>query len=164
VLLSPSAFQAEHRRVVPASFFAAMYRSEAFHLIRGALFVERFRARYARYSAEMDVLFGEQRDKVTREDFPNAARAVADGIESITSYPTRKILSQIKAPLLVLFGELDQIVPCDEAYELGRALPQAQVRILPGVGHLPMIEAQAEVIRRVRDFLRDGARVLQGNE
>lgn len=58
----------------------------------------------------------------------------------------------IRAPALVLWGEQDRIldVSCSDAFR--RLLPQATVKILRGIGHLPMLEAPALTARSLRRF------------
>lgn len=49
-------------------------------------------------------------------------------------------LSAIKAPTLILFGEHDQVVPPANADLLQEQIPDSQVVILPGAGHMFPIE------------------------
>ena len=41
---------------------------------------------------------------------------------------------------------------------VGARLPHARVRVLPGLGHLPMMEAPAATAQAYREFLRGGSR------
>jgi pimeloyl-ACP methyl ester carboxylesterase len=45
------------------------------------------------------------------------------------------------------------MVPVTNAQDYRRALPDATLTVLPGMGHLPMEEAPAEVVRVLRGFL-----------
>ena len=49
-------------------------------------------------------------------------------------------IGELKQPTLVLWGEKDRLFDVSGATPLQQRLPQAQVRVLPGVGHLPMME------------------------
>jgi pimeloyl-ACP methyl ester carboxylesterase len=63
------------------------------------------------------------------------------------------LLSQIKAPALVVHGAEDQIVPLDEARAMAEAIPGAQFVVIPQAGHLLNLE-QPEVYNQVLiDFL-----------
>jgi pimeloyl-ACP methyl ester carboxylesterase len=57
-------------------------------------------------------------------------------------------------PALMLWGTRDQAVKADSAKLLQRALPQARLVMLEGLGHLPNEEAPQEFNRIVGDFLR----------
>lgn len=66
-------------------------------------------------------------------------------------------ISEIEAPVLVLWGEEDRLVHASAARTFAERLPQAEVRVYPGVGHLPMVEVPDLVAEDVRRFLRSKA-------
>ena len=47
---------------------------------------------------------------------------------------------QVKAPTLVIHGELDRLIPVAAARELVRRVPGWELEVLNGVGHVPMME------------------------
>ncbi len=49
-------------------------------------------------------------------------------------------IGELKQPTLVLWGEKDRLFDVSGAATLHTRLPQARVQVLPGVGHLPMME------------------------
>ena len=53
----------------------------------------------------------------------------------------RAIIASIKAPVLIIHGDRDEICPPGAARYLKRALAGSQLIMLAGVGHAPMIEA-----------------------
>ncbi len=63
-------------------------------------------------------------------------------------------ISQITCPVLVLFGEHDRVVPPGNAQLLAVKLPNAQVKILPGVGHIFPIEDPQATVEALLEFLR----------
>ena len=56
-------------------------------------------------------------------------------------------------PTLVVHGESDALVPLVNGERLARAIPGARLRVLPGVGHLPMWEAPDALATAIEDFL-----------
>ena len=50
-------------------------------------------------------------------------------------------VAAVKAPTLVIHGSLDRLVPVAAARELGRRRPDWELKVLEGVGHVPMMEA-----------------------
>ncbi|MBD9393723.1 alpha/beta fold hydrolase [Acidovorax sp. ACV01] len=56
-------------------------------------------------------------------------------------------------PTLVLWGESDRVFDRSGLLPLQKLLPQAQAEALPGIGHLPMMEAPAETAQRYARFL-----------
>jgi len=59
----------------------------------------------------------------------------------------------LRAPTLALWGGADRVFDASGAPVLAGLLPQAQVEVLPGLGHLPMMEAPGEVAARYDRFL-----------
>jgi pimeloyl-ACP methyl ester carboxylesterase len=62
-------------------------------------------------------------------------------------------LAKIHAPTLLLWGEQDGMIPFANAQDYLRAMPQAKLVSLPGVGHLPQEEAPEKSLAVVREFL-----------
>jgi len=60
---------------------------------------------------------------------------------------------QVKAPVLVVHGELDRLIPLAAARELVRRAPGWKLEVLDGVGHVPMMETPELFIRIVSDWM-----------
>ena len=71
-----------------------------------------------------------------------------------TVHPRITEISRIANPTLVMWGEEDQLVPAGDAQKFAEALPDARVRVYPGVGHMPMEEAPERSAADLRAFLR----------
>jgi pimeloyl-ACP methyl ester carboxylesterase len=63
-------------------------------------------------------------------------------------------IAALAAPTLVLWGDADRVFHPSGAAVLRARLPHAQVQLLPGVGHLPMMEAPADAAAAYQRFLR----------
>jgi pimeloyl-ACP methyl ester carboxylesterase len=63
-----------------------------------------------------------------------AQRAMAARPDSLAA------LAEVRAPALVLHGEEDEIVTVDEARAMAEALPNAELLMIPGAGHLSAVE------------------------
>jgi len=64
-------------------------------------------------------------------------------------------LSEIKVPTLVLAGRDDFQFPPEHQVALAGGIPNAQVEIIERAGHEAPTERPAEVIRAVRDFMKE---------
>ncbi len=62
-------------------------------------------------------------------------------------------LPGINTPSLIIWGEEDKVVHVDNAEFLRRHLPGSQKVVLPGIGHVPMVEAPKEVAATCSTFL-----------
>ena len=56
-------------------------------------------------------------------------------------------------PVLALWGDSDRVFDRSGLLPLQKLLPQAQLEALPGIGHLPMMEAPADTAQRYARFL-----------
>lgn len=73
-------------------------------------------------------------------------------LEGMRARPDRSgILASLDIPALVLVGEEDTVTPPADAQAMARALPQAELTVIPGAGHTPSLEqpeATARIIAR----------------
>ena len=60
----------------------------------------------------------------------------------------------LRAPTLALWGEADQVFHPSGMQRLRERLPDAQVESLPGLGHLPMMEAPRQTAQAYARFLQ----------
>lgn len=68
-------------------------------------------------------------------------------------YSPEEVAPKLNFPVLMISGREDRVNPAAEnAAVLAKALPQARLEILDGVGHLPEVEAPDIVNRLLRDF------------
>ena len=58
----------------------------------------------------------------------------------------------IRAPTLLVWGERDALVPLSLAAEWRRAVPSSRLVVLPGVGHIPMVERPREFAELLLEF------------
>jgi pimeloyl-ACP methyl ester carboxylesterase len=63
------------------------------------------------------------------------------------------LLAEVRAPTLILWGERDRLIPPSDAQLFARALPGAELHVLPGLGHVPHEEDPETTTALVRSFL-----------
>lgn len=67
---------------------------------------------------------------------------LANVLMAIANRPARlEFLGKLDMPVMAVFGQDDQIAPAGVGEEIEKANPRVKVVRLPGVGHLPMLEA-----------------------
>ncbi|WP_120498956.1 alpha/beta fold hydrolase [Roseovarius sp. EL26] len=65
------------------------------------------------------------------------------------------MFGDIRCPVKVLWGEDDPWIPLERGKALHERIPQASFQALPGVGHMPQLEAADRVLEVLVEFLRD---------
>lgn len=63
-------------------------------------------------------------------------------------------LPQLKMPVLLVWGALDRITPLDQGEAMHRLLPNSELEVIPGCGHMAPIECSAAVGPKVVAFAR----------
>ena len=80
-------------------------------------------------------------------------RAWLTGLDWLRQLDTREALRHLKMSSLHLFGENDQLVPCEAATKLARLSKHIRVRVIGGAGHALQISRPREVSDQVLNFL-----------
>ncbi|QDF29118.1 alpha/beta fold hydrolase [Halarcobacter anaerophilus] len=59
---------------------------------------------------------------------------------------------EIRAPLLILWGQEDKWIPCSQAYELQKKIKKAQLITIPDAGHLIIEEKPQILVQEIKKF------------
>ncbi|MCH8488842.1 MAG: alpha/beta fold hydrolase [Oceanicaulis sp.] len=84
---------------------------------------------------------------------PGARLALIHRMEQTILTDPLPRLRALQAPVLLLWGEDDRLIPVSNAQDYLGALPAAQLVVLPQVGHLPQEEAPQDSLVPVEAFL-----------
>jgi pimeloyl-ACP methyl ester carboxylesterase len=87
---------------------------------------------------------------------PGVRAALIARMEQVRLQDPVPLLARITAPVLLLWGDKDAMIPAANAADYMRALVHARGVVLvtlPGVGHLPQEERPAAALQPVREFL-----------
>ena len=91
-------------------------------------------------------------DRGTRDAFLRTLRSVVDYRgQSVSALNRLKLREDL--PTLAIWGEQDAIIPVAHAYSALEARPDCRLEVLPEVGHFAQVEAPAEVIDLIDDFI-----------
>ena len=88
-----------------------------------------------------------------RNPWPQDPDAFARQAHATTEHDTRERAGQIQVPCLVLVGELDTVNPPRVSADLAQRLPNANLVVMPGIGHMPHVEDQARFREEIERFL-----------
>jgi pimeloyl-ACP methyl ester carboxylesterase len=89
-------------------------------------------------------------------DFLAAARSVVATAGIVRGLPYRRGIRSVEAPVLLVHGERDRLVPLAAARAVARANPAWSLVTLPDAGHVPQLELPRETAQAILDWL-DGA-------
>jgi pimeloyl-ACP methyl ester carboxylesterase len=81
--------------------------------------------------------------------------AYRDQLIAAALFNTEPKLGDIKAPTLVISGDLDAVVPVQNSRNLASTIPGAELRVIEGGSHLFFIERPEEFNRSVIEFLKE---------
>jgi len=84
---------------------------------------------------------------------PGSRAALIERMRQTVLESPEPILSQIKAPTLLVWGEKDGAIPVSNAADYQRLLPTSDLVTFPGIGHLPQEEAPQATLPAVKAFL-----------
>lgn len=103
------------------------------------------------YDAHVDLL----RERREDPDAPAAFLEAARSLLRLGARPDlcRQIMDRVACPLLVVHGRRDRLVPVEFAEAAVRAHPSWRLRILPGLGHVPQMEAPDRWLGVIEDWL-----------
>ncbi|EED34016.1 hypothetical protein NOR53_1496 [gamma proteobacterium NOR5-3] len=97
-------------------------------------------------------------DRVTRyHDLmlaPGSREALLQRMAQTVLVDPEPLLRQISAPVLLLWGESDRMIPVGNAADYQAALPNSRLVRLPDLGHVPQEEDALRSAAPVRKFLR----------
>jgi pimeloyl-ACP methyl ester carboxylesterase len=79
--------------------------------------------------------------------------AAGAGMAMLSEDDVANRMSQIQVPVLILFGEGDRVVPPGNAELLAQKLAEAEINILPNVGHIFPIEDPGATVGAITEFL-----------
>ena len=90
---------------------------------------------------------------VTRIAVRAPAEVWTDAIASMLDMDLKDALHSVKVPTLVVVGDLDRLTPPATALALKRSLPDAEMVVFKGAGHIPMLERPDQFNDLFRGFL-----------
>ena len=86
---------------------------------------------------------------------PTPLHAADLQFQAFSDFDCSDALPNVRAPTLVLTGDLDQLIPPGNSKTLAELIPGAELRILRGIAHRLMWEAAQDCAHVVSDFLRE---------
>jgi 3-oxoadipate enol-lactonase len=92
--------------------------------------------------------------QVIVEDAFTAVNNVGAGVlRALSGFDARVELSKVKAPVLVLHGEHDLLLPVQDSRDLAALMPHAKFEVIPQHGHCVNVENPAQFVSILSSYL-----------
>lgn len=89
-----------------------------------------------------------------KERFLNINLATFHGAcVALSTMDLRSQVQQLQIPALVVVGEFDEATPVPMSEELAKLLPQAELKILPGLAHVPQLQDPQAFLSAIQSFI-----------
>jgi pimeloyl-ACP methyl ester carboxylesterase len=88
--------------------------------------------------------------RITRQNGWVVQRAMASMLTA--QDVTDNLLSQLKMPVLLVWGSLDHITPLDQAQTMHKLIPQSELDVFDGCGHLAPLQCTGQIGPKVVQF------------
>ena len=90
-------------------------------------------------------------DMAIREGNRAAALLIFKGSFGTSKFKGK--IKEIKTPTLVLWGEKDNLISVENAYQFNQDIKGSKLEVYPNVGHVPMEEIPEQVAKSILDFI-----------
>jgi pimeloyl-ACP methyl ester carboxylesterase len=92
----------------------------------------------------------------------NAVDALTDFVDTLGTHDRIAALPALAGcEILVAAGDADKVIPYTHSERIAAELPHARLLLLPGVGHMPMLEKPAEFDEALVELVERGARRVE---
>ncbi|WP_187969778.1 alpha/beta fold hydrolase [Aquibium microcysteis] len=149
VLISPDGFASPGFAYGEAAGVPVVMRALPYVAPRGLLKAN-LAAAYARPEALSERVVTRYRDMMLA---PGVRKAILARLEQTILFDPGPALSSIRTPTLLLWGEMDRMIPISNAADYLRLMPNAVLVRLPDAGHLPFEEDPRGSLPPVERFL-----------
>lgn len=84
---------------------------------------------------------------------PGVRAAMIARLEQTVREDPEPLLRSLRAPVLLVWGEKDALIPFSNAADYARVLPRSSLAAFPKLGHVPQEEAPEDTLTVARSFL-----------
>lgn len=88
-------------------------------------------------------------------DYKAASPVMRATLSRVVNEDLRGVMPAIKAPTLLVWGELDTATPVSDARKMEKLIPDAGLVVFPGAGHYSFLERPAQFAAVIDSFVAD---------
>jgi pimeloyl-ACP methyl ester carboxylesterase len=150
ILISPDGFQSPGMSYNKAPKIP-VYMNLIKYMLPKSLFKENLEFAYFNKSVLSDQLFERYYELAL---YPGHRQAMIDRMRQTVLKDPAPFLKEIHCPVLLLWGERDGMIPIRNAQDYLAFMPQAQLKVLQDIGHLPQEEDPQKSLPYLLQFLK----------
>ena len=99
-----------------------------------------------------DIALQEKLGLIVEKAKPTGVAGILRGMSQRSD--TCDVLSNLDIPAVIIAGELDKHLPIEKAHQMAEMMKKPWLEIIPGAGHMPMMEAPQKVSQILLSLLR----------
>ena len=88
-------------------------------------------------------------------DYKNASKIMREILVNTVNYDITSEISKIKCPTIIVWGEMDEAVPLDDAYILESLIKDSAVIVYEGCTHYAYLENLGRTISIINSFIKE---------
>ncbi len=97
----------------------------------------------------------EMKQRSEQQLLHSGPRVVYDDYVACDGFSVITRIGQVRAPTLILCGSADRMTPVKYSQYLAAQIPNAELKIIVGAGHMVMIQASEEVNRALHEWITE---------
>jgi len=162
ILIAPAGietFSEEEGKIMKMSYTAAMVENASEEQIRN-----NFKLNFYEFPEDAEFMVTDRIAMKNASDFPNYSKMIVNNIHAMLDEPVIDKLSEIKIPVLMIYGANDALIPNKYfhptqdleflATKAKTKMPQLQVKIIDKAGHFVNFEKAKMVNNEIESFLK----------
>ncbi len=84
---------------------------------------------------------------------PPTQTVLQSGLEILKESDLRHDLTELRCPISLIFGNMDTLIPVKVCLDIQKLIPDSDLNIIKGAGHIPFLSHPTEVIQSIKRFL-----------
>lgn len=133
---------------------ASQHFSESNLLLMRPEYVEPlFAMNFAQVTEARAAYLERQRGKLAHQDYKVYAHVLAECAVMAFAHPVVPLLSEVKLPILLLWGDRDPVFPVELAQAALPFLLHARLTVIEGASHMPQMDQPLAFVKELAEFI-----------
>jgi len=93
-----------------------------------------------------------------KTDYVNLKGVMKETFKKVINEDLTPLLSKIKVPTLIIWGEKDKITPLSDAFLMKKEIKNSKLEILKDIGHAPHLKDPKSLSQKILDFIEQNTK------